>query len=351
MVILSLFDGIACGRLALERAGLPVDAYYASEIDKDAIGIALYNHLDVTEIGSVTDISYDRETGCLHTARNTVEVGKVDLVMAGSPCTDFSTVGLSRGMVCGETEIVSLPQYLDLKNRGFSFTGQSYLFWEFVRLLEEVKPKWFLLENIVMPNKWRKIVDDALGTEPIKISSALVSAHGRTRLYWTNIPNVGEPDDRNILLENILDRNASNEDVSGCQTVQLSFADMEKKYGYIPKTFNPFNRKELTTKACNLSRGSMVTSSCATLLFVKTEDGVHEAKDGILDGKYHTPLKDGRYNLRKLSLTEMERLQTLPDGYTDIAGISKQKRGGCIGNGWTVDIIAHILSNIPKENI
>jgi hypothetical protein len=123
---------------------------------------------------------------------------------------------------------------------------------------------------------------------------------------------------------------------------------MIEKYGYIPERFNAYNASEIRDKACALSRGSMITSSCATLMFVKVEDGVHEVQSGILNGQYKTKLGDGRYNIRKLDLTEIERLQDLPDGYTDGLGISEQKRTEMIGNGWTVDVIRHIFSYVEE---
>ena len=123
---------------------------------------------------------------------------------------------------------------------------------------------------------------------------------------------------------------------------------MLEKYGYIPERFNAYNAAELKNRGCALSRGSMITSSCATLLFVKHPEGMHIVNGGILDGKYRTKLRDGRYNIRRLSILECERLQTLPDNYTAVAGIPAQKRNEMIGNGWTVDVIVHIFSFIKN---
>lgn len=251
-------------------------------------------------------------------------------------------------MKSGQTEILSLPQYLELKKSGTKFDGQSYLFWEYVRILNEVKPDYFLLENVMMAKKWQKIIDETIGIRPIQINSSLLSAQNRPRLYWTNIKNIEIPADKNILLEDILDEKAPDNDVSNCQIVQKSFVKLVSKYGYVPQKFNAYNIKEIKDKACALSRGSMVTSSCATLIFVECKDGVHLIDNGIMDGKYPVNLKDGHYNLRRLSLREMERLQTLPDDYTAVEGVGVQKRSAAIGNGWTVDVITHILSYIPK---
>ena len=275
-------------------------------------------------------------------------MGHIDLICGGSPCTNFSSIGYANGMISGDTEILSLEQYLELKANDVKFEGQSYLFWEFCRLLIEVKPDYFLLENVPMAKKWETIITKAMGVSPIKINSAMLAAQNRPRLYWTNIIGIDAPKDKGICIDDILCMDADTGDVSYCLTVQRSFERLNKKYGYIPTRFNAYNASEVKEKACTLSRGSMITSSCATLLFVEDENGVHDVKSGFLDGKYKTPLKDGRYNIRRLNITEIERLQTLPDGYTEAAGISLQKRSEMIGNGWTVDVISYIFSHIGE---
>lgn len=141
MVVLSLFDGISCGRLALARAGIPVERYYASEIDKNVIQITMSNFPDTIQLGDVRNVTKDM-------------VKDVDLILAGSPCTQLSSSGTRAGMVTKEkTELLTLEQYLDYKEKGYEFFGESYLFWEFVRILKEVNPKYFLLENVVMKEK------------------------------------------------------------------------------------------------------------------------------------------------------------------------------------------------------
>lgn len=346
MTVLSLFDGISCGRLALQRAGITVDTYYASEIAPSAIKIATANHKDIIEIGDVCKVSYDVSTGTLHTEKGDYVVGSIDLLLGGSPCTDFSSIGYARGMTVNKTEIKTLTQYLRLKKRNIAFTGQSYLFWEYVRILNEVKPKYFLLENVVMASKWRGVIDKALGVEPIAINSSLLSAQNRARLYWTNIPDVTVPEDKGVTLDDIFASDAPIDDVSHCVIVQKNLPRLIQKYGYLPERFNAYNAVKLSDKGCALSRGSMITSSCAVLLWVACPTGVHKVEQGIMDGKYATHLSDGTYNLRRLSLKEQERLQTLPDDYTAVEGVSSQKRSEGIGNGWTVDVIAHILSFI-----
>lgn len=342
MKVLSLFDGISCGLLALKRCGVNVEAYYASEIEPNAIRVAQENHPEIVELGDICKVRY--HDGVLYTENQTYHVGHIDLVCGGSPCTNFSSIGYANGMVAGDVEIISLEQYLKLKKQGVVFSGQSYLFWEYCRLLQEVKPRYFMLENVVMAGKWESIITRSLGVEPMRINSSLLSAQNRPRLYWTNIEGVTAPQDRKIVLDDILCENVDTRDVSYCLTVQRSFPRMMEKYGYIPARFNAYNASEIHDKACALSRGSMVTSSCATLLFVKTGDGVHEVRDGLLNGQYRTKLEGGQYNIRKLGMTEIERLQNLPDGYTAVDGISDQKRTEMIGNGWTVDVICHIFS-------
>ncbi len=349
MNVLSLFDGISCGYEALVRAGVAIDVYYASEVDVDAMDVAKANHPDIIEIGDVRKVSYDSKKGILHSENGDFKLDRVDILMGGSPCTNFSSIGYAQGMVSGNTDILSLKQYMELKNQDAVFEGQSYLFWEYLRILNEVKPKWFLLENVEMSKKWERIIDDAVGKMPIKINSSLVSAQNRPRLYWTNIKNISIPEDKGVRLSDILDENADSRDVSDCLTIQRCYPRLMDKYGYIPERFNAYNAKEIFEQACTLSRGSMVTSSCAVTLFVPCRDGVHTVAGGMLNGLYPTKMKAGRYNLRRLSVKEMERLQTLSDGYVDRSKAGLSKKGQMIGNGWTVDIISHIFSHIPKE--
>ena len=341
MKVLSLFDGISCGQLALERSKIAVDSYYASEIEPHAIKVAKHNFPNTIEIGDICKVSY--KNGVLHTQNGDFTVGHIDLLIGGSPCTNFSSIGYANGMVSGSTEITTLSQYLDLKEKQCVFEGQSYLFWEFLRLLGEVQPNFFLLENVLMAKKWEEIITQNMKVSPIKINSSLLSAQNRPRLYWTDIPNVVPPTDKNISLASILSDDSDDSDVFHCLTVQRAFPRLLNKYGYIPEKFNAYNASRIKNKACALSRGSMVTSSCATLLFVKKENGLHFVESGMLDQTYPTKLPDGTYNIRRLSVLECERLQTLPDNYTLVDGVSNQKRNEMIGNAWTVDIISHIF--------
>lgn len=193
MRVLSLFDGMSGGLTALKRAGVPVTSYKASEVDKYAIKVAMKNHPEIEQLGSVTDVTAER-------------VGEVDLLIGGFPCQSFSFSGKMAGMSTKDGEkIFTLERYLELKSLGFEFEGQSYLFWELVRILGETKPKYFLLENVRMKKEWQDVISNVLGVQPIFINSALVSAQNRPRLYWTDIPNVSQPVDKGIILADILE--------------------------------------------------------------------------------------------------------------------------------------------------
>ena len=209
MNVLSLFDGMSCGQQALERQGVKVDKYYASEIDKHAIQITQKNYPNTIQLGSVVNVDVNH-------------LEKIDLLIGGSPCQSFSFAGKRKGMSTkDEIEILSLDQYLELKEQNFEFEGQSYLFWEYMRILTDLRKLnpdvKFLLENVMMGEKWEKVLSKAIGVNPIEINSALVSAQNRRRLYWTNIGMkpaglfgdlesvIVQPKDRGILLKDILE--------------------------------------------------------------------------------------------------------------------------------------------------
>lgn len=207
MIVLSLFDGMSCGQQALERAGIKVTNYFASEIDKHAIKVTMANYPNTIQLGSVVDV-------------DGYSLPKIDLLIGGSPCQSFSFAGKRKGMSTkDEQEILTLEHYLQLKSEGYEFEGQSYLFWEYMRLLNECKPKYFLLENVEMGEKWERVLSKAIGVNGIHINSALVSAQNRKRIYWTNIGHepgglfgdlvckIQQPKDKGILLKDILESN------------------------------------------------------------------------------------------------------------------------------------------------
>ena len=285
MNILSLFDGISCGRVALERAGVKVDNYFASEIDEYAIKMSRFNHDDVQQIGNVLNID---ETA----------LPQIDLIMGGSPCQGFSFAG-----------------------KGLAFDDpRSRLFFEFVDLIDRCKPKYFLLENVRMKKEFLDIITEYLEVEPILINSSLVSAQSRQRYYWTNIPNVGPPEDTcSDMLQDILEPRPSRKYLAGQQLRDNYQGGNQLNPNYKSQA----NRiHDIDKKAPTIMAGS------------------HGYANGYVN-------QDG--DIRKLTPIECERLQTLPDNYTD--GVSDTQRYKGLGNGWTVDVVAHILryKNLKKK--
>lgn len=279
MNVLSLFDGISCGRVALERAGIKVDAYYASEIDKYAIKITQKNYPDTIQLGDVNNIDF------------TQFIGKIDLLLGGSPCQDLSIAKQNRQGLKGE---------------------RSKLFWKYVEALNIVKPKWFIFENVASMKKEDKdIITKELGVEPIMIDSALVSAQQRKRLYWTNVPGIQQPEDKHIYLQDILEKYVDSE--------------YYLKNNYL-EWFNKNKDYNLKKKFCSLNAKKAITLTARQYASWR--------------GNY---IEDS-FGIRKLTPIECERLQTLPDNYTE--GISNTQRYKCLGNGWTVDVIVHILKYI-----
>ena len=234
--VLSLFDGMSCGQIALRELGIPVAAYYASEVDKFAIQQTQLNFPDTVQLGDVRNIDVDKLCD---------EVGEFDLLLAGSPCQSFSVAGKRVGMKTKENmEILTLGQYLDLKEAGFEFEGQSYLFWEFMRVLTALRRRnpniMFLLENVEMGKKWERVLSEAIGIHGVHINSALVSAQNRKRIYWSNIrvreeglfgdryTDIPQPADRGILLRDILDKEVDEKYFLKESTVKFLFKHCEE---------------------------------------------------------------------------------------------------------------------------
>ncbi len=211
MIVLSLFDGMSCGQIALRDLGISVTRYYASEVDKWAIQQTQLNFPDTVQLGDVRNV-------------DATKLGHIDLLIGGSPCQSFSFAGKRIGMSTTTNEkVLTLARYKELKAAGFEFSGQSYLFWEYVRILEDVRLSnpnvFFMLENVEMGKQWEVIIDQALGVKGVHINSALVSAQVRKRIYWSNIKTfqadlfgepetaIPQPKDRGILLKDILETN------------------------------------------------------------------------------------------------------------------------------------------------
>jgi DNA (cytosine-5)-methyltransferase 3A len=260
MNVLSLFDGMSCGQIALNRAGIAYDKYYASEIDKHAIAVTQHNYPNTKQLGDVTKIT-------------TENAPKIDLLIGGSPCQGFSFAG----------------------NELNFDDPRSKLFFEYVRLLKELKPEYFLLENVVMKQEYQDIISSYLGVKPVKINSALVSAQNRERLYWTNIP-FSIPVDRGIMLKDVI-------------------GEYEGVWVF-PRGYNKGGVQSYKGK-----------SPCLT-----TSSWQYNFK----------PVRGGVVGM--FEPEEAEQLQTVPVGYTSC--VSKGARFKMLGNGWTVDVIAHILKGI-----
>jgi site-specific DNA-cytosine methylase len=288
MKVLSLFDGIACGRLALQRAGFDNITYYASEIDSYCIKIAQKNFPDIIQLGDVLHLPY-------------MDIGKIDLLLGGSPCQDLSGA----------------------KPTGKGLQGdKSILFWKYVQILLLTKPKYFLFENVAsMKQKDKDIITKELGVEPILINSSLVSAQSRNRLYWTDILYKGPPEDKNITLQDIL--------------------------------IFPFNKNLIHSNAAINYMDRKVADGRTHWDFGHHSDALRNKKSSTIVANFY---KGVPYNvliddcfIRKFDPIEVERLQTLPDNYT--AGVSNTQRYKMLGNGWTVDVIAHILKNMEINNV
>lgn len=357
ITVLSLFDGMSCGRLALEKAGIDVDIYYSSEVDKYAMQVADANYpVDKwTRLGDVRSVPSDM-------------FPDVDLLIGGSPCQSFSFAGKREGMSTEcKIEITSLEQYLRLKSENFEFKGQSYLFWEYMRLLKEVKPKYFLLENVVMNKKWERILSDAIGVEPIMINSALLSAQNRKRLYWTNIPNVTQPEDKGLVLNDILEngegvgaamrgryivdgkRQDHKMKTAGLTTQRLELRD-DGKTNALTTVNGEGPKIEIKNESLSKNgkshallaryRGATAKHSCERKqkTMIPTGASIDEKNPNVYKGIHY----------RKLTPLECERLQTVPDNYT--ASVSNSQRYKMLGNGWTIDVIAHIFKGLPYVN-
>jgi len=315
MNVLSLFDGMSCGRIALDKANIKYDNYFASEIDKHSISVSIKNYPTTIQLGSVLDL-------------DTSKLDKIDLLIGGSPCTNFSVAGKGNGMITTDNqELLSLDDYLELKQKGFQFKGQSYLFWEYVRILRETKPKYFLLENVKMKKKWEDLISNELGVKPVLINSNLFSAQNRQRLYWTNIELNDEIVDKGIKLKDILDQNVDKSlYLSDDEIVRAQFKKSKKS---IPRVKNGF---EYFFNEGSIQFPNSIEKKSQCLL---------AAGQGI---SRTTTYVDNGNGIRKLSPVECERLQNVPENYTD--NVSNSQRYKMLGNGWTVDVIAYIFSKI-----
>tara|TARA_B100000575_G_C23138178_1_gene661733 strand:- start:1460 stop:2575 length:1116 start_codon:yes stop_codon:yes gene_type:complete len=369
MRVLSLFDGMSCGRIALDQLGIPVEKYYASEIDKYAMQVSAANYPDIEQVGDVCNL-------------NPQDYMDVDLMLGGSPCQGFSFAG---------------------KQLAFD-DPRSALFFEFIRLLKAIKPKYFLLENVRMKKEYLQVISEQVsacypeipfGIEPIFINSSLVSAQSRQRYYWTNIPGIKQPEDRGIVLRDILetepdnftkmsdkfikrngDRNcmidqnkekASNLSAmeyvkNGRQGNYLACddngkpADKPKQVGIavdikghdqIKRVYSPDGKSNaLTTVGKNSVVVEKLPNKSQT---IKSQYYKSSRANFERQGTFHaTGVQQEDLTWRKLTPLECERLQTVPDDYTN--HVSNTQRYKMLGNGWTVEVIKHILKNMDMVN-
>ena len=326
MKVLSLFDGMSCGRIALDRLGIAVDTYYASEIDKYAIEVAQKNYPDTIHVGDVTQLNAD-------------DFQDIDLILAGSPCQGFSFAG----------------------NQLAFDDPRSALFFEFIRLLKAIKPKYFLLENVKMKKEFLEVITEQVSAcypefqghdlfggriEPILINSSLVSAQSRQRYYWTNIPNIQQPNDKGIVLRDILETDAISDE----------FIHSQKSVDYMNRGNDKWKqannrRADGYEQSADKEKSFAVTANWHKGVPYNYFSEIREKSKTVRSGgrdSYDRHEWDSVDELhwRKLTPLECERLQTVPDNYTN--HVSNTQRYKMLGNGWTVDVIAHILNNMEK---
>ena len=353
LTVLSLFDGMSCGQLALQKAGIKVKQYYAAEIDKYAIQVTQANFPDTIQLGDVTKVFAK-------------DLPKIDLLIGGSPCQGFSFAG----------------KMLNFKD------PRSKLFFEFVRLKNECKPKWFFLENVQMPYEHELVISKYMGIEPIVINSRLLTAQNRVRNYWTNIneqpyglfgdlkPNIPMPKDKKVLLHHITEPFASDKYLLSEKAIakilrrnwSIPKIEPDKTGAILPKN----NSGQLSVDSgTTLIRCVAMRGREACLSPKRTEYGKQIRKDyeaGKIkeqrkniqqleprnDGKTNTLTSVQKDNLlqigdkvRRLTELECERLQSVPDNYTN--HVSSTQRYKMLGNGWTVDVIAYIFGFMKSE--
>ena len=303
MNILSLFDGMSCGQIALEKGCFKIDNYFASEIDKYAMEVTQKNYPNTKQLGSVEFV-------------NGANLPKIDLLIGGSPCQGFSFAG----------------KQLNFEDH------RSKLFFEFVRLKNELSPKYFLLENVRMRKEFQDIISKYLGVEPIMINSNLVSAQNRVRYYWTNIPNLELPEDRKILLKDILE---NDNEIIGARRGRY-LVDGIRQDG---KMITAGKTKQYLEIRNDNKSNCLTTVQKDNIVIRDKSKCVRSGGRGSYDRhEWDSIDKD---HTRKLTILECERLQTVPDNYTNY--VSDTQRYRMLGNGWTVDVIVHILKNMNNH--
>lgn len=350
MNVLSLFDGMSCGQIALERSGVKVDNYFASEIDKWAIKVTQSNYPNTHQLGDIENL--DIKT-----------LPKIDLLIGGSPCQGFSNSG-----------------------KGLNFEDpRSKLFFKFHEILQKLDPKYFLLENVVMKKEWQDIITSYMGVQPIEINSSLVSAQNRRRLYWTNIPNVIQPEDRGIVWGDVRERGVNSQKYYYTDKAMQWLARHSRNNNKLLNVHGDSEKMQMLEASHNKKYSSQrffgivdfpQDQQCvASMRGRYLVNGKRQDYKGSISGKSTQYIEfryDGKTNalttankdnivvpftlpnrvpkdeffFRYITPLECERLQTVPDGYTSC--VSDTQRYRMLGNGWTVDVISHIFSNIDE---
>lgn len=379
MNVLSLFDGMSGGQIALTELDIPIDKYYASEIDKYAMQFTIQNFPNTIQVGDIRELDINK-------------LDKIDLLIGGSPCQSLSMAGKRKGLSTKDgVDIFDLEMYLELKENGFEFEGQSYLFWEYIRIYNDLlergdNPKFFL-ENVEMGKKWESVFNDILGRKGIHINSALVSAQNRRRIYWTDIhDDIPQPEDRGILLKDILEEEVDEkyflsdkmiECLKGrvktgndltCVAMTACLTPKRTEYGkQIRKEYEAGIVKEQRKNIQQLEPREDGKTNCLTTVqkdnliivsgTIRTFGGKHfrEIKSGKSctlmararnDGNAQPCVQIGA-KIRRLTPTECARLQTVPEWYI-WDGISDTQRYKMLGNGWNIETIKHIFKYLRR---
>lgn len=363
--VLSLFDGMSCGQIALKKLGIKVNHYFASEIDNYAIHETTLNFPTTEEIGDVCTVDVEK-------------LPKIDLLIGGSPCQSFSFIGKRVGMQTTSKEIVdTLDKYLELKKEGFEFAGFSYLFWEYMRILEELRKKnpdiLFMLENVEMGEKWEKVISKAIGINGVHINSSLVSAQNRKRIYWSNIKTVKtgfpgfsekeisvipQPEDKGLYIKDILEENPDRKYfVKDKVLVNLIKGKIKalmdgNGFGISPVSLNEKSRAviiggQMNSDTINLYSDTLHINLSNMHNFVDIMPNKKIMANEVSLNMNYIKLFFGK--IRRFTPLERVRLQTVPECYKwDVSETEEMKM---LGNGWTVDVIVHIfrfLKDNPK---
>lgn len=420
-VVISLFNGMGCIWIALEKAGIQVSQRISSEVDRHAIKANNSMYPDTIQVGDVRKVEVIKnDIGKpiqLKTENGNIDLMDGEIILGGgSPCQSFSFAGKMKGMSTkDEQQVLTLDHYLKLKEQEYEFEGQSYLFWEYMRIKKDLNPRYFLLENVIMIDKWKNVLSGAIGINPIRINAGLVSAQNRDRYFWTNINSrphgffgdiecmIPQPKDKGILLKDILEKDVDekyfikrpkfgfngmnlnrksntlqtggrctqtdkhnydiikidvegnpkkNQEKAGCLTAGGhsggNHSDMDLLVIKDLKCSKVYNSNPDDTRNCRAVSTSELEGS---IMGFGGTGGLFDREKGI---RCESSIQSHAINsrIRRLTLRECGRLQTFPEEKLDIllkAGISDSQLYKQFGNGWCVDVIAHIFSYIHKK--